>query len=82
MLRRITAAIVAFALLEFGTVGIAIAHERPANEVWEAVRSCFGKAGIKSSPASDKSMQVTASQPKAVDKCLQAAGIEIPDGRP
>lgn len=82
MLRRITAAMVAVTLLEVGAAGMANAHERPASEILNAVRSCFGKAGIKSSSASDKSMQVTAGQRKAVDKCLQESGIEIPDGRP
>ena len=82
MLGRITAAMVAFTLLEVGAAGMANAHERPTSEILNAVRSCFDKAGIKSSTASDKSMQVTAGQRKVVDKCLQAAGIEIPDGRP
>lgn len=82
MFRRTTAAMVAFALLECGGLGMAHAQQRPASEIVDAVRSCFGKAGIKSPSASDKSMQLTVGQRKAVDRCLQAAGIEIPDGRP
>ena len=46
MLRRITAAMVAVTLLEVGAAGMANAHERPASEILNAVRSCFGKAGI------------------------------------
>ena len=82
MFRRTTTAMVAFALLECSGPGMADAQERPASETMDVVRSCFGKADIKSSSASDKSMQLTVGQRKAVDKCLRAAGIEIPDGRP
>ena len=82
MFRRVTAAFVAAALLNYSGLGMADAQERPTREIMDAVRGCFGKAGIKAPSGPDKSMQLTVEQRKAVDKCLQAAGIQIPDGKP
>lgn len=82
MFRRVTAAVVAFALLECGGLGMAAAQERPSKETMDAVRSCFSKAGINAPSGSDKPPQLTVEQRKTVDKCLKAAGIEIPSGRP
>ncbi len=82
MFQRAAAAVVVFALLECGGLGMAAAQERPSKETMDAVRSCFGKAGISASSGSNKPPQLTAEQRKAVDKCLKDAGIEIPSGRP
>lgn len=82
MLRRVAVAVVAFALLECGGLGMAGAQERPSKEIMDAVRSCFSKAGINAPSGSDKPPQLTVEQRKAVDKCFKNAGIEIPNGRP
>ena len=82
MLRRVTVVVIAFALLECGGLGMAGAQERPSEETMDAVRSCFNKAAINTPSGSDKAVQLTVEQRKAVDKCLKDAGIEIPNGRP
>lgn len=82
MLRRITVAVITLALLECGGLGMAGAQERPSKETMDAVRSCFNKAAINAPSGSDKPPQLTAEQRKSVDKCLKAAGIEIPSGKP
>ena len=82
MFRRASAAVVVFALLECGGLGMAGAQERPSKEIMDAVRSCFKKAGVNAPSGPDKAVQLTVEQRKAVDKCLKDAGIEIPNGRP